>query len=153
MKAAGLLATGVLGFAALSACTPPAPPPPPSPVVQQQAQQLPPGRVYAFDSSAQAGCPGLNWHMVLGDGGALSGLIAWNNMQSVARVSGSVNTQTRAFQATATEVGGRGRTATITGTADPNTGWLTANIQGANISCQGITVPWFSPYQGGGGGH
>jgi hypothetical protein len=86
--------------------------------------------------------------MVLGDGGALSGLIAWNNMQSVARVSGNVNLQTRAFQATGTEVGGQGRTASITGTVDPNTGWLTANIQGANVNCQGIRVPWFSPFQG-----
>jgi hypothetical protein len=91
--------------------------------------------------------------MVLQSGGALSGLIAWNNMQSVARVSGSVNLQTRAFQATATEVGGRGRTATITGNVDTNTGALTADIQGPNVNCQGVRVPWFSPYQGGGGGH
>jgi hypothetical protein len=109
-----------------------------------------PAGVYAFDPSAQAGCPGLNWHM--GDGGALSGLITWNNMQSVARVSGGVNLQTRAFQATATEVGGQGRTAAVTGTVNPNTGWLTANIQGPNVNCQGITVPWFSPFTGGGSG-
>jgi hypothetical protein len=152
MKTARLI-IGSLGLAATSGCVPPtAPQQQPAPLVQQQAQQLPPGRVYAFDSSAQGGCPGLNWHMVLGDGGALSGLIAWNNMQSVARVSGSVNAQTRAFQATATEVGGQGRTAALTGTVNPNTGWLTANIQGPNVNCQGITVPWFSPFTGGGSG-
>jgi hypothetical protein len=153
MKKAGLI-IGTLGLAAASGCVPPTTTQQPSPLVQQQAQQqqLPPGRVYAFDSSAQAGCPGLDWHMVLGDGGALSGLIAWNNMQSVARVSGSFNLQTRAFQATATEVGGQGRTAALTGTVNPNTGWLTANIQGPNVNCQGITVPWFSPFTGGGGG-
>jgi hypothetical protein len=84
--------------------------------------------------------------MVLQQGGALTGLISWNNMQSVARVSGTVNPQTRAFQSVATEVGGQGRTANITGTVDPNTGFLTANIQGPNVNCQGIKVPWFSPY-------
>ena len=42
---------------------------------------------------------------------------------------------------TAKEVGGQGRTATINGTADNNTGWLTANIQGANVKCQGVKVP------------
>jgi hypothetical protein len=145
MQKAGLI-IGTLGLAAASSCAPPAPPP--SPLVQQQAAQLPPGRVYAFDSSAQAGCPGLTWHMVLGGGGALSGVIAWNNMQSVARVSGTVDLQTRAFQATATEVGGQGRTASITGNVNESDGWLTANIQGPTVNCQGIHVPWFSPYTG-----
>ena len=149
MKKAGLI-IGTLGLAAASGCAPtPTTTQQPSPLVQEQAQQLPPGRVFAFDSSAQGGCPGLSWHMVLQEGGALSGVIAWNNMQSVARVSGSVNLQTRAFQATATEVGGRSRTATITGTVDTNTGWLNANIQGPNVNCQGIRVPWFSPFRGG----
>ena len=149
-----LLVTGALGITALSGCVPPttSQQQQPTPLVQQQAQQLPPGRVYAFDSSAQAGCPGLNWHMVLGEGGALSGLIGWNNMQSVARVSGSVSLQTRTFQGTAAEVGGQGRTATLTGTVDPTSGWLTANIQGPNVNCQGIRVPWFSPFTGGGAG-
>jgi hypothetical protein len=148
MKKAGLV-IGTLGLAAASGCAPPQPPL--SPLVQQQEQQLPPGRVYAFDSSAQAGCPGLTWHMVLQGGGALSGLIAWNNMQSVARVSGSINPQTRAFQATATEVGGQGRTAAIAGTVEPDSGSLIANIQGPNVNCQGIRVPWFTPFTGGGG--
>jgi hypothetical protein len=84
--------------------------------------------------------------MVLQPGGVLTGMISWNNMQSIARVSGTVNPQTRAFQSVATEVGGQGRTANITGTVDPDTGYLTANIQGPNVNCQGIRVPWFSPY-------
>ena len=145
MRVRGLFVTATITLAA-SGCTAP-PQQPPSPVVQQQMQQLPPGRVYAFDSSAQGGCPGLNWHIILQSGGVLSGLIAWNNMQSVARANGTVNTQTGTFQMTATEVGGQGRTATINGTVNTNDGSLTANIQGPNVSCRGITVPWFVPYK------
>ena len=143
-----LLVTGMLGITALGACTPKQvqQAQQPSPAAQQLASQLPPGRVYAFDSSAQGGCPALSWHMVLQQGGVLDGLIAWNNMQSIAHVSGTVNPQTRAFQLAATEVGGQGRTANITGTVNPNNGYLTANIQGPNVNCRGVEVPWFSPY-------
>ena len=146
MRVRGLLATAIVALAG-SRCTAP-PQQPPSPVVQQQTQQLPPGRVYAFDSVAQAGCPGLDWHVVLQTGGVLSGLIAWNNMQSVARANGTVNTQSGTFQMTATEVGGQGRTATINGTVNTNDGSLIANIQGPNVSCRGITVPWVIPIRG-----
>ncbi len=114
----------------------------------QQQPQLPPGRIYAFHSSANGSCPALDWHIVLEAGGSLAGMISWNNMQSMAHASGSVNTQTGAFQMTATEQGGQGRTATISGTVDSNTGWLVANIQGPNVRCQGVKVPWFVPYRG-----
>ena len=140
----GLLVTGMLGITALGACTPQQQQP--SPAARQLASQLPPGRVYAFDSSAQGGCPALSWHMVLQQGGALTGMISWNNMQSIARVSGTVNPQTRTFQSVATEVGGQGRTANITGRVNPDSGYLTANIQGPNVNCQGVEVPWFTPY-------
>jgi hypothetical protein len=118
-------------------------------LAQQQKIELPPGRVYTFHSGPQSGCPSLDWHVVLEPGGDLSGMIAWNNMQSIARASGKVNPGTGAFQMTATEVGGQGRTATITGTADGNTGWLTADIQGADVKCHAVKVPWFNPYKGG----
>src|SRR3974390_3510481 len=130
----GLLFTGMLGITALGACTP-MQPQQPSPAAQQLASQLPPGRVYAFDSSAQGGCPALSWHMVLQQGGVLDGLIAWNNMQSIAHVSGTVNPQTRAFQLAATEVGGQGRTANITGKVNPNKGYPTAHIPGPHAQC------------------
>jgi hypothetical protein len=68
----------------------------------------------------------MDWHIVLQDGGVLTGMISWDNMQSIARVSGTVDQQTRKFQMTATEVGGKGRTATIDGTVNKQDGWLTA---------------------------
>jgi len=105
-------------------------------------QKLPPGRIYAFHATAQAGCPSLDWHIVLEPGGELSGIIAWNDMKSLARASGALNMQTGAFQMTAKEVGGQARTAAINGTVDRSSGWMTANIRGPNVNCEGINVPW-----------
>jgi hypothetical protein len=115
---------------------------------QQQQLQLPPGRVYAFHSSAQAGYPALDWHLVLQAGGVLDGMVSCNNMQSMARASGNIDTRTGTFQMTAKEVGGDGRTATVSGTVDSDTGWLIANIQAPNIDCHGVKVPWYVPYRG-----
>ena len=147
MVSARLAAVSAIAAVA-AACTNPTPPPTPPPAVAAAEQQLPPGRVYSFHSTAQAGCPALDWHVVLEENGALAGMISWDNMASLARASGRVNTQTNTFQMTAREVGGRGRTATIDGTVNPSTGWLTANIRGANVTCLGINVPWFRPYTG-----
>jgi hypothetical protein len=56
--AAGALAITLAGCATST---------PHQPAPQQPAQQqLPPTRVYALHSAAQAGCPGLDWHIVLG---------------------------------------------------------------------------------------
>jgi hypothetical protein len=78
-------------------------------------------------------------------------MISWNNMESMAHASGSLDMRTGAFHMTATEVGGQSRTATINGTVTPSSGWLKADIQGPNANCQGIQVPWFTPPPGGGG--
>jgi hypothetical protein len=143
------LASSIVIAAAAAACTPPSSPPPPA--VAAAEQQLPPGRVYVFHSTAQSSCPALDWHVVLDSGTALDGIIAWNNMQSMARASGTLNPQARTFQMTAKEVGGRGRTATISGTVGQN-GYLTANISGPAVNCQGIQVSWFVPPPPSGGG-
>ena len=130
-----LVATGVLAIAAMGD-------------VASAQLQLPPGRVYAFHSGATANCPALDWHIVLGNAGALAGMISWNNMESLARARGSINQTSGAFQMTAQEVGGQGRTATIDGTVNTSNGWLTANIQGQNVSCTGVQIPWFAPTPG-----
>jgi hypothetical protein len=82
----------------------------------------------------------------------LDGIIAWNNMQSMAHATGTLNGPARTFQMTAREVGGRGRTATVSGSVRGD-GYLIANVSGPNIDCQGITVPWAaSPAAMGAGG-
>jgi hypothetical protein len=108
------------------------------------AQGMPEGRVYTFHSTKQGGCPALDWHVVVGANGALDGMIAWNDMKQMAHATGTVNMQARTFQMSAKEVGGQNRTATVTGTVGQN-GYLTANVHGPNVDCQGITVPWFTP--------
>ena len=107
------------------------------------AQTPVPGRIFAFHSSAQGGCPGLDWHIVAGENGELSGMISWDNMEHMAKATGSVSGGK--VQMTATEVGGQGRTAQINGTVSPSTGWFTVNITGPNVNCQGIDIQWFTP--------
>ena len=115
------------------------------------AQQVaPPGRVYAFHSQATGPCPTIDWHLTVGPNNTLSGMLAWDDMKAMAHVTGSV-TPSRAFTMTANEVGGQGRTATITGQVKPN-GWLVANIKGPKIECNGIAVPWYTPAPQGGSG-
>lgn len=115
------------------------------------AQGLPEGRIYSFHSRAQGGCPALDWHVVASGDGSLDGMIAWNDMKQMARATGKVNMQSRTFQMSAKEVGGQGRTATVTGSVRQD-GYLVANIKGPNVNCQNITVPWFQPPPPSGGG-
>ncbi len=138
MKARILLATmtaGVLGAGAM---------------LNTAHAQLPaPGTLFALHSTAQGACPALDWHVVVGEGGTLSGMISWNGMKSVANVTGTTNAEHQ-FSMTATEIGGEGRTATITGQRRPRDGWLIADVDGPGIACKQIEVPVFHPNSGNG---
>lgn len=112
------------------------------------AQGYPDGRLYAFHSGPQGACPGLDWHIVA-QGTSLEGMIAWDNMKSMAHATGTVNPTAKTFEMSAKEVGGKGRTATITGSVRAD-GWLVANINGPGVKCQSVTVQWYAPYQGAG---
>jgi hypothetical protein len=129
-----LIAAGLL---ALSAATDVA--------IAQKPFRLPAGRLYVFHSGPGSGCPGVDWYIVAEAGDTLAGFIAWNNLQSLARATGSLNRRTGTFEMTAHEVGGQDRTVTVTGTVSPTSGWLTADVQGQDVSCRGIKVPWFTP--------
>jgi hypothetical protein len=115
-----------------------------------QQVMLPEGRVYVFHSKPTGACPALDWHVVVGANNALSGMIAWDDMKAMASVSGSL-TPARTFSMTAKEVGGQGRTATVSGQLRTD-GWLIANVKGPKIECNNITVPWFTPPPQGGNG-
>jgi hypothetical protein len=113
------------------------------------AQVPGPGTLFVLHSQAQGTCPALDWHGVVGDNGTLSGMVAWNDMKTMARVTGTTNAEHQ-FSMTATEIGGAGKTATITGQRRPADGYLVANINGPDIACHEIEVPIFR--RGGGNG-
>jgi hypothetical protein len=108
----------------------------------QGGQAIAPGTVYALHSAATAQCPVLDWHLVAGEGGSISGMVAWNNMKSMARAEGKINLSDRTFSMTAKEVSGPrvGATAKVTGTAETD-GWLLVNINGEGVKCEGIKIP------------
>jgi hypothetical protein len=112
--------------------------------------QLPaPGTLFTMRSEAQGACPALDWHIVAGENGALSGMISWNDMKTMARVTGTTNAEHQ-FSMTATELSGEGRTATITGQRRPRDGWLIADVNGPGVACKQIEVPIFHPSGGNG---
>jgi hypothetical protein len=112
---------------------------------QKPPFKLPAGRLYVLHSGPRSGCPGVDWYIVAQADDTLTGFIAWNNMQSLARATGTLNRRSGTFEMTAHEVGGQDRTVTVTGTVSPTSGWLTADVQGQDVSCRGIKVPWFTP--------
>jgi hypothetical protein len=108
------------------------------------AQIVPPGRIFAFHSGANGTCPSLDWHLVVGEDNALTGMLAWDDMKSMAKVTGKIGPD-RTFKLTATRVLGPSQGgATITGQVGTD-GWLLADIHGPKVNCPGIKVPWFVP--------
>jgi hypothetical protein len=108
--------------------------------------QTPQERVFSFHSNSSSNCPSLDWHLVVQPNYTVSGMVGWQNMQSVARVSGSMNAQAKTYQLTAQEVGGN-RTATISGTIiAPD--HITANIKGPGVDCQGLDIWAYTPQRG-----
>jgi hypothetical protein len=115
------------------------------------AAQAPEGRLYVFHSKAMGGCPALDWHVMVGAGNTLSGMIAWDDMKAMAKATGTLNMSNNTFSMTATEMGGQGRTATVDGKLRSD-GWLIANVKGPKITCTNIAVPWYTPPAGAGNG-
>lgn len=115
------------------------------------AQNMPEGRVYMFHSQARGGCPALDWDISVRANNTLSGMIAWDDMKSMAYATGGFDVKTRTFKMSAQEIRGSGRTATVDGTIRQD-GWLIANIHGPNVTCVGVAVPWYTPPAGAGNG-
>ena len=67
----------------------------------QKPFKLPAGRLYVFHPGLRSGCPGVDWYIVAEPGDTLTGFIAWNNMQSLARATGTLNRRTGTFEMTA----------------------------------------------------
>ena len=65
--------------------------------------------------------------------------------KAMARATGIVNAGK--VPMTASEVDGQGRTATVDGSINQN-GWFTVNINGANVDCKNINMPFVVPATG-----
>ena len=101
--------------------------------------QVPEGRIYVLHSPAAGACPSLDWHIVVEPNDILAGLIAWDDMKTMARATGKVDRPNHTFTMTAVEMGGQSRTATVDGKVEEN-GTIIANINGPNVTCKSVTV-------------
>jgi hypothetical protein len=103
------------------------------------------GYVYVLHSVPTGSCPALDWHVVMSADNTLSGMIAWDNMKSIARVEGSI-TADKTFHMDAKEIGGAGKTAVVDGKLIP--GWLVASVSGPGIDCKDIKIEVLRPARG-----
>jgi len=104
------------------------------------------GRIYVAHTPETDGCPALDWHIVVGGGNTLSGMVGANDMKTVFRVTGSYSGST--LRLDGTEVGGT-RTAAVNGAVQSD-GRLAMSIGGLPVgaACQGKTVylMWMNPH-------
>jgi hypothetical protein len=59
--------------------------------------QVPEGRIYALHSKAEGACPSLDWHIVVEPNGVLAGMIAWDDMKTMARATGELTRKIAPF--------------------------------------------------------
>jgi hypothetical protein len=102
--------------------------------------RVPEGRIFVLHSQPAGACPALDWHIVVEANGVLAGMIAWDNMKSMARATGRIDQEVDTFTMTAVEVGGRARRVAIDGRIDRR-GWIIANLKGPQIACTAVIVP------------
>jgi hypothetical protein len=121
---------------------------------------LPGDRLFVLHSDAQGTCPSMLWHIIVGQDGVISGVIAWDNRKTVAEVAGAIvpnvdvgrnaprptspKPQAQKYEMMVREIGGQNRTINVTGTIEPD-GWLNATTDGPGVSCHNIRVPLFVP--------
>lgn len=105
-----------------------------------QSDRVPEGRIFALHSAATGACPSLDWHIVVELHDVLAGMIAWDNMASMARASGKINRSDDSFTMIAVQMGGHSRKLRIDGHIDQR-GWIIANLRGLNATCTAIEVP------------
>jgi hypothetical protein len=109
-------------------------------------------RLYAFHTGKMGACPGLDWHITVDPDNKLVGIVAWGpEDEHMARLVGQMEPN-RSFKMAAKEVGGAGRTATVSGTAQGE--YVNATIEGSGTACDGkqLQIPRVAGGTSGGGG-
>jgi hypothetical protein len=111
------------------------------------------GTTYSLHSNAVGGCPAMDWHIVRGENGTLTGMVAMDDMKTVFRVVGQIDKNGAKFQMNGSEVGGT-RTGAVNGELQSN-GRIAMTIGGLPVgsACQGKTVyiQFRTPYNYAGG--
>lgn len=107
-------------------------------------------QLYSFHTGAASGCPGLDWHVVVGPDRKVSGMVGWDGMTRTATLSGTLAANGE-FTATASEAA-TGKKATVGGRAAGNA--LAIAISGTGSPCDNVVlnVPRAVGGLGGGGG-
>lgn len=105
-----------------------------------QSNRVPEGRIFVLHSAATDACPSLDWDVVVKPHDILAGVIAWDDMASMARVSGKIDRSDDSFTMIAVEMGGQSRQLRIDGHIDQR-GRIIANLKGLNATCTAIVVP------------
>ena len=140
MKSSLLVCTALgLVCVAVTACTPP-----------QTQTGVRPG-LYAFHTGQTPTCPGLDWHVTIEPDNGVNGFVAWNQGQHIARLAGTISPD-GSFQTQATEVGGAGRKASVSGRAAGTN--ISIFISGTGTVCDNVmlNVPRVAGGVGGLGG-
>jgi hypothetical protein len=110
-------------------------------------------RIFTFHANAaRGGCPDLDWYLVVAPDNSVTGMVGWQHMTLLVRVTGTVDLNKKTFALVGKEAGGS-RTATIDGqiiTRDH----LVAHIKApeVNVDCPGVDVWRAVPTKGAKGG-
>jgi hypothetical protein len=104
------------------------------------AQQRTEDEIFTFHANASGSCPDLDWHLVVAPDNTVTGMIGWQHMQLLVRVTGTVDLETRTFSLVGKEAGGN-RTATIEGKIlSRNHLMVDIKAPEANIDCPNVEV-------------
>lgn len=101
--------------------------------------QMPKGSVYVLHSKPHGGRPSLDWYIVAETNNLLAGMIAWNDMKTMTKATGTVDRSRHTFTMAAAEIGGQGRIFKIEGKTEGRR--IVADIKGPGIACTAIAVP------------
>jgi len=117
----------------------------------QPAAAMSEGSLYSFHTGAMGACPGLDWHVILTPDNRISGFVAWDNMQHMALLNGTME-QNRSFAINVKEVAGTGRSGVVKGAATGD--YINASLEGSGTACDGkpLEIPRVVGGISGGGG-
>ena len=92
--------------------------------------------LYDTSTEAQGACTGMDWHVVVAPDKTVSGVVGWDNMQHLAKLSGTVG-QDGKLNVTATEQGSS-KTEHVSGTDDGTQ--LKVGINGTGTACDNTSL-------------